>query len=68
LEKKHEDYLVTVKQQTENLLAMLLTLKTLNSFTFNDAGNIRASLASFRLDVKYFPSCNLIKLLQQLGD
>ncbi|OWS75378.1 AAA family ATPase [Pantoea sp. VS1] len=55
LEKKHEDYLITVKQQTENLLSMLLTLKTLNGFTFTDAGNIRASLAEFRLDVTYFP-------------
>lgn len=63
LEKKHEDYLVTVKQQTENLLSMLLTLKTLNGFTFNDAGNIRASLASFRLDVKYFSDLQSDKTL-----
>lgn len=67
LEKKHEDYLVTVKQQTENLLAMLLTLKTLNSFTFNDAGNIRASLASFRLDVKYFSELQSDKTLATIG-
>lgn len=64
LEKRHEDYLVTVKQQTENLLSMLLTLKTLNGFTFNDAGNIRASLASFRLDVKYFSDLQSEKTLE----
>ncbi|MFP1886024.1 AAA family ATPase [Lonsdalea quercina] len=63
LEKRHEGYLVTVKQQTENLLSMLSTLKTLNGFTFNDAGNIRASLASFRLDVKYFSELQSDKTL-----
>ncbi|EIZ8001285.1 AAA family ATPase [Salmonella enterica] len=67
LQKRHEDYLVTVKQQTENLLAMLSTLKTLNSFTFNDAGNIRASLASFRLDVKYFSELQSDKTLATIG-
>lgn len=61
LEKKHEDYLITVKQQTENLLSMLLTLKMLNGFTFNDAGNIRASLAAFRLDITYFPDLQSAK-------
>lgn len=67
LEKRHEDYLVTVKQQTENLLSMLSTLKTLNSFTFNDAGNIRASLASFRLDVNFFPELQSDKTLATIG-
>lgn len=65
--KRHEDYLVTVKQQTENLLSMLSTLKTLNGFTFNDAGNIRASLASFRLDVKYFSELQSDKTLATIG-
>ena len=67
LEKRHEDYLVTVKQQTENLLSMLSTLKTLNSFTFNDAGNIRASLISLRLDVKYFTELQSNKTLAIIG-
>ncbi|MGP6469570.1 AAA family ATPase [Rahnella aceris] len=67
LEKRHEDYLVTVKQQTENLLSMLSTLKTLNGFTFNDSGNIRASLASLRLDMKYFSELQSDKTLATIG-
>lgn len=54
LEREHEDYLVTVKTQTENLITKLNTLKTLNGFTFSDARNVRATLASFRLDLQFF--------------
>ncbi|HHT0093521.1 TPA: AAA family ATPase, partial [Raoultella planticola] len=55
LEQRHESYLLTIKQQTDNLLTLLNTLKTLNSFSFNDASNVRASLAAYRLDLQFFP-------------
>lgn len=54
LEQRHEDYIITVKQQTDNLLSLLNTLKTLNGFTFSDADNVRASLAAYRLDLNFF--------------
>lgn len=55
LEQHHEDYLLSIKRQTDNLLTLLSTLKTLNSFSFSDASNVRASLAACRLDLQFFP-------------
>ncbi|WMO49643.1 hypothetical protein PCS93_14150 [Escherichia coli] len=55
LEKQHEEYLVTVKKQTDSLINMLNTLKTLNGFTFSASTNVKAALEACRLDVKFFP-------------
>jgi energy-coupling factor transporter ATP-binding protein EcfA2 len=46
------------------LLGLLNTLKTLNSFTFNDGCNVRASLAAYRLDLKFFPDLQSEKTQQ----
>lgn len=64
LEQRHEDYLLAIKRQTDNLLTLLNTLKTLNGFTFSDAGNIRASLEASRLDLQFFPSLQSEKTQQ----
>ncbi|CAI1835956.1 cobalt transporter ATP-binding subunit [Serratia proteamaculans] len=64
LEQHHQDYLLTIKQQADNLLGLLNTLKTLNSFTFNDGCNVRASLAAYRLDLKFFPDLQSEKTQQ----
>lgn len=64
LEQHHEDYLLTIKRQSDNLIYKLNTLKTLNSFTFSDAGNVRASLAACRLDLQFFPDLQSEKTRQ----
>lgn len=64
LEQRHEDYLLTIKQQTDNLLNLLNTLKNLNGFTFNDTGNVEASLAGSRLDLQFFPGLQSEKTQQ----
>lgn len=66
LEQRHEDYLVTIKQQTDNLLTQLSTLKNLNGFSFSDASNIRASLATCRLDLRFFPDLQSTKTQQTI--
>lgn len=54
LEQRHEDYLLTIKRQTDSLLTLLNSLKILNSFSFEDGSNVRASLAAYRLDLQFF--------------
>jgi hypothetical protein len=66
LEQHHEDYLISIKRQTDNLLILLNTLKTLNSFTFSDTRNIRASLAAYRLDLQFFPDLQSEKTQQTI--
>ncbi|MDI7552216.1 AAA family ATPase [Cronobacter sakazakii] len=61
LEAQHESYLITVKEQTDNLIMKLNILKTLNGFTFNDTANISASLAACRLDLQFFSELQSIK-------
>ncbi|UJE00121.1 AAA family ATPase [Serratia plymuthica] len=64
LEQHHEDYLLAFKRQTDNLLVLLNTLKTLNGFTFSDAGNVRTSLTACRLDLQFFPDLQSEKTRQ----
>ncbi len=64
LKQHHEDYLLAIKRQADNLLNLLNTLKTLNGFTFSDAGNVRASLAAYRLDLQFFPDLQSEKTRQ----
>lgn len=54
LEPEHETYLITLKSQTDDLIAKLNTLKTLSGFSFVEGENVSARLASYKLNLDFF--------------
>jgi energy-coupling factor transporter ATP-binding protein EcfA2 len=58
LEKEHEDYLVTVKKQIDNLVEKLEKLKTLSGFQFKDGEKVAEKLPLYKLSLDFFSELN----------
>lgn len=55
IEKKHEDFLVTIKKEIDNLIIELEKLKSLSSFHFKEVEKVDDKLQSLILTLDYFP-------------
>lgn len=54
LEKEHEAFLTTVKNQIDNFTEKLERLRTLSAFQFKDGEKVAEKLPSYKLDLQFF--------------
>ncbi|MDB2506559.1 AAA family ATPase, partial [Opitutales bacterium] len=54
LEKEHEDYIVAIKRQIDNLVAKLENLRALSGFDFKADEQVAVKLPTLKLDLEFF--------------
>jgi len=54
IEKEHEDYIVNIKKQIDNLVEKLEKLKTLSGFYFKEGEKVSEKLLSYRIELQFF--------------
>jgi wobble nucleotide-excising tRNase len=54
LEKEHEDYIVAIKKQIDNLVAKLENLRALSGFAFKADEKVAEKLPTLKLDLEFF--------------
>ncbi|MBI9094922.1 MAG: AAA family ATPase [Sphaerochaeta sp.] len=54
IEKEHEDFLVTMKNQIDNFVSKLEKLKTLSGFQFKDGEKVAEVLPLFKINFSFF--------------
>jgi ABC-type dipeptide/oligopeptide/nickel transport system ATPase subunit len=61
LEKEHENFIITVKSQIDDLVAKLEKLKSLTGFDFNEGENVGQKLLTYKIDLQFFDTLNSVK-------
>ena len=54
IEKEHEDFIVTIKNQIDNFVSKLEKLQTLSGFQFKDGEKVSEVLPSFKINFSFF--------------
>jgi energy-coupling factor transporter ATP-binding protein EcfA2 len=67
IEKEHEDFIVTIKSQIDNLVAKLDNLKGLTGFDFKEGENVGDKLPSYKIDLQFFETLNSVKTSETIS-
>ena len=62
LEKEHESFLATVKNQIDDFTEKLEKLRTLSAFQFKDGEKVVEKLPAYKLDLQFFPELESKKM------
>lgn len=66
IEKEHEAFLATVKDQIDNFIEKLEKLKTLSAIQFKDGDKVAEKLPAYKLDLKFFSQLQSTKMLDAI--
>ncbi|MFC0350081.1 AAA family ATPase [Undibacterium danionis] len=66
IEKEHEAFLATVKNQIDNFTEKLEKLKTLSAFQFKDGEKVAEKLPAYKLDLQFFSELKSIKMFDAI--
>lgn len=58
LETEHENFIVNVKSQIDNLVSKLDKLKGLTGFDFEEGENVQDKLLAYKIDLQFFDTLN----------
>lgn len=58
LESQHESFLISIKQQIDDLISKLEQLKNLSGQSFQEKENVADKLTQYRIDLKFFDRLN----------
>lgn len=67
IEKEHEEYIVTVKCQIDNLVEKLEKIRTLSGFHFNEGDRVEEKLLTYKVDLQFFDKLNSDKTKETLA-
>lgn len=61
IEREHETFIVNIKDQTDNLIESLESLRTLSGFHFKEGEDVSEKLLSYFLDLQFFTTLDSVK-------
>lgn len=66
LEQEHENFLVNIKNQIDDLISKLEKLLSISGFQFNENDDVTAKLPEYKLDLQFFPALDSEKMRESI--
>ncbi|PJZ43757.1 UvrD-helicase domain-containing protein [Leptospira brenneri] len=66
LEQEHENYLINIKNQIDDLIIKLEKLKSFSGHHFNESDNVVTKLPDYKLDLQFFPALDSRKMRESI--